>query len=41
VLDRFPTADFAAAGREVAARKSDPYTILDGWLKSLAVNERE
>jgi LAO/AO transport system kinase len=41
VLDRFPGADFVEAGREVAARKRDPFSVIDGWLKSMAVNERE
>jgi LAO/AO transport system kinase len=40
VLDRFPSADFAAAGREVAERKCDPYTIIDGWLKRIAADAR-
>jgi LAO/AO transport system kinase len=34
MLDRFPKADFEAAGREVAEHKRDPYSILDGWLKA-------
>jgi LAO/AO transport system kinase len=33
LLEKFPAADFAAAGREVAERTSDPYTILDKWLQ--------
>ncbi len=32
LLDRFPQADFAAAGREVAEKKRDPYSILNEWL---------
>jgi len=32
VLDGFPEADFAAAGREVAEHTRDPYSILDEWL---------
>jgi LAO/AO transport system kinase len=41
VLDRFPSADFVEAGREVAARKRDPFSVIDGWLKSMAVNEHK
>jgi LAO/AO transport system kinase len=33
LIDRFPAADFAAAGREVAERRRDPFSIIDGWLK--------
>jgi LAO/AO transport system kinase len=33
LLDRFPAADFAAAGREVAERRRDPFSIVDEWLK--------
>jgi len=33
VLDRFPKADFSAAGREVAERRRDPYSILHEWLE--------
>jgi LAO/AO transport system kinase len=40
LIDRFPAADFAAAGREVAERRRDPFSIIDEWLKR-AVNERE
>jgi LAO/AO transport system kinase len=32
VLDKFPKADFEAAGREVAEHKRDPYSILNEWL---------
>jgi LAO/AO transport system kinase len=38
LIDRFPAADFAAAGREVAERKQDPFSIIDGWLKRPLVN---
>ena len=33
LLDRIPTEDFAAAGRDVAERRRDPYSILDEWLR--------
>ena len=33
MLDRFSMADFTTAAEEVAARKRDPYTIVDEWLK--------
>jgi LAO/AO transport system kinase len=33
LIDRFPAADFTAAGREVAERRRDPFSIIDGWLK--------
>jgi len=33
LLERFSSADFAAAAEQVAARKRDPYTIVDEWLK--------
>jgi LAO/AO transport system kinase len=34
LLDRFAADDFLAAGREVAAHRCDPFTILNDWLKS-------
>jgi LAO/AO transport system kinase len=34
MLDRFSSETFLAAGREVAAHRRDPYTILNEWLKS-------
>jgi len=34
ILDRFSAEDFLNAGREVATHKSDPYTILNAWLKN-------
>jgi LAO/AO transport system kinase len=40
VLDIFPAADFAAAGREVAEHKRDPYSILHEWLGKMAADER-
>jgi LAO/AO transport system kinase len=33
MLDRFPAEIFLAAGREVAAQRSDPYSIIHEWLK--------
>ena len=33
LLLRIPEADFVDAGRKVAARRTDPYTILNEWLK--------
>jgi len=32
LLDRFPEHDFVAAGREVAERRRDPFSILHEWL---------
>jgi len=34
LLERFPDEDFAAAGREVAERRRDPYSILHEWLSA-------
>jgi LAO/AO transport system kinase len=33
LIERFPSAGFTAAGREVAERRRDPFSIIDGWLK--------
>jgi len=33
VLERFAHVDFDAAAREVAARKTDPYTLVENWMK--------
>jgi hypothetical protein len=33
VLERFSHVDFDAAAREVAARKTDPYTLVENWMK--------
>jgi LAO/AO transport system kinase len=33
VLERFSHLDFDAAAREVAARKTDPYTLVENWMK--------
>jgi LAO/AO transport system kinase len=35
LLEQFANIDFQAAAVEVAARRSDPYTITDGWLKQI------
>ena len=32
LLHRFPDLDFQAAAEEIVARRTDPYTIIDGWL---------
>ena len=36
LLHRFPDLDFETAAEEVASRRSDPYTIIDGWLERVA-----
>jgi LAO/AO transport system kinase len=33
MLHRFPDLDFHAAAEEIVSRRSDPYTIIDDWLK--------
>lgn len=35
VLDRMPAEEFLAAGREVADKRRDPYSILHDWLKRI------
>jgi LAO/AO transport system kinase len=35
LLEQFANIDFQAAAVEVAARRSDPYTITDGWLRQI------
>jgi LAO/AO transport system kinase len=35
LLERLPAEDFEAAGRDVAAHKRDPYSILDEWIKRI------
>jgi len=35
ILDRLPAAEFSAAGREVAERRRDPYSILHEWLQKI------
>ncbi len=32
LLHRFPDLDFHAAAEEIVSRRTDPYTIIDGWL---------
>ncbi len=36
LLDRHSDLNFQAAAEEVAARRNDPYTIIDGWLKRIS-----
>jgi LAO/AO transport system kinase len=33
LLDRIPEAELLAAGREVAAHRTDPYTVIHEWLQ--------
>jgi LAO/AO transport system kinase len=40
LIDRFPAADFAAAGRDVAERRRDPFSIIDEWLGRMAADGR-
>jgi LAO/AO transport system kinase len=35
LLEQFANIDFQAAAAEVTARRSDPYTIVDGWTKQI------
>jgi LAO/AO transport system kinase len=35
LLEQFANIDFQAAAVDVAARRSDPYTIIDAWTKQL------
>lgn len=35
LLDRFSDINFQGAAEQVAARRKDPYSIIDGWLKHL------
>jgi hypothetical protein len=32
MLDGFSDLNFQAAAEQVASRRADPYTIIDGWL---------
>ncbi len=32
LIEQFANIDFQAAAEEVAARRSDPYTIVDDWI---------
>ena len=36
LLEKFVDVDFQVAAQEIAARRSDPYTIIDGWLKRIS-----
>jgi LAO/AO transport system kinase len=35
LFEQFANIDFHAAAEEIAERRSDPYTITDGWIKQL------
>jgi LAO/AO transport system kinase len=35
LLDRFSGFDFETAARDIAARRTDPYTTIDGWIKQI------
>lgn len=35
LIEQFANIDFQAAAEEVAARRCDPYTIVDGWIKQI------
>ncbi len=35
LIDRFPTEEFAAGGREVAEHRRDPFSILHDWLERI------
>jgi hypothetical protein len=35
LLDRVPEDEFLAAGRDVAEKRRDPYSIINDWLKRL------
>ncbi len=35
LLEQFPSAEIEAAAEDVAARKRDPYSIIDDWLKRI------
>jgi GTPase len=36
MLERFSDLNFQAAAEDVAARRKDPYTIIDGWLERIS-----
>jgi LAO/AO transport system kinase len=36
MLERFSDLNFQAAAEEVAARRKDPYSIIDGWLERIS-----
>ena len=35
LLDRLPEEEFIAAGRDVAEKRRDPFTVINGWLEQL------
>jgi hypothetical protein len=35
LLERIPEEEFSAAGRDVAEKRRDPYSILHDWLERL------
>jgi hypothetical protein len=35
LLDRLPEEEFLAAGRDVAEKLRDPYSIINDWLERL------
>jgi hypothetical protein len=35
LLDRIPAEEFSAAGRDVADKRRDPYSIINDWLERL------
>jgi hypothetical protein len=35
LLDRLPEAEFLEAGRAVAEKRRDPYTVIHEWLQRL------
>ncbi|HET6248963.1 MAG TPA: methylmalonyl Co-A mutase-associated GTPase MeaB, partial [Tepidisphaeraceae bacterium] len=41
LLEQFANIDFQAAAVEVAAHRSDPYTITDGWIQSTKAGKFE
>jgi LAO/AO transport system kinase len=41
LVEQFANIDFQAAAEEVAARRSDPYTVTNAWLKKTGSNEFE
>jgi LAO/AO transport system kinase len=40
LLERFADTDFEKAGEEVAARRRDPYSLVDEWLNNAACDNR-
>jgi LAO/AO transport system kinase len=39
LMERFANIDFQAGGEEVAERRSDPYTVIDGWIAHAGSNQ--